>query len=45
MTLEVGSRWYKSPEQLFGYKKYSQAVDLWAAGCVIAELVIATRKN
>lgn len=43
LTLEVGSRWYKSPEQLFGYKKYGQAVDLWAAGCVIAELVIATR--
>ena len=42
LTLEVGSRWYKAPEILFGSKNYGQEVDLWALGCVIAELAIAT---
>ncbi|CAJ1367110.1 unnamed protein product [Effrenium voratum] len=31
--------WYRAPELLFGAKHYGQAVDLWSAGCVVAELL------
>ena len=41
LTLEVGSRWYKSPEILFGDRNYNQKLDMWQTGCVIAELAIA----
>ena len=30
--------WYRAPELLLGAKHYSKAVDMWAVGCVIAEL-------
>ena len=35
----VASRWYRSPELLFGSSKYTTAVDMWGAGCILAELV------
>jgi casein kinase II subunit alpha len=35
----VGSRSYKSPELLAGCSDYDCAVDIWAAGCVLAGLV------
>lgn len=46
-TLEVGTRyfwrgrdrWYKAPELLMGDRKYNEKIDIWAAGCVFAELV------
>ena len=38
LTLEVGSRWYKAPELLFGCKVYDYKIDLWSVGCIIAEL-------
>lgn len=38
-TNQVSTRWYKSPELLFGAKDYGPMIDIWAAGCVIAELV------
>ena len=30
--------WYKSPELLLGSTRYTNAVDIWSAGCVLAEL-------
>jgi len=30
--------WYRAPELLLGAKHYNKAVDIWAVGCVIAEL-------
>lgn len=35
-------RWYRSPELLFGAKEYSYAVDIWAVGCIFAELMLRT---
>lgn len=35
----VGTRWYRAPELLLGAKG-DAAVDLWAAGCTLAELVL-----
>lgn len=36
---EVATRWYRSPELLFGARKYGGAVDLWAVGCIFFELL------
>ncbi|KAL2823114.1 cell division protein kinase [Aspergillus granulosus] len=36
---DVGTTCYRPPEVLFGFKGYGTAVDLWAAGCVVAEAV------
>ncbi|KAI0071878.1 kinase-like protein [Panus rudis PR-1116 ss-1] len=30
--------WYRAPELLLGAKHYNKAVDIWAVGCVLAEL-------
>ena len=30
--------WYRAPELLLGAKHYTKAIDIWAVGCVIAEL-------
>jgi cell cycle related kinase len=38
-SLEVGTRWYKALEMLFGSKEYDQSVDIWAIGCIFAELM------
>lgn len=39
MSHQVATRWYRSPELLFGARRYSTAVDIWAVGAVIAELI------
>ena len=35
----VATRWYRAPELLVGDTQYGPAVDVWAIGCVIAELM------
>ncbi|KAI8987018.1 kinase-like domain-containing protein, partial [Pilobolus umbonatus] len=42
MTSQVVTRWYRSPELLFGAREYSYAVDIWAVGCIFAELMLRT---
>ncbi|EFJ17149.1 hypothetical protein SELMODRAFT_444958 [Selaginella moellendorffii] len=39
MTDCVGTRWYKAPELLYGSTSYNFAVDLWAVGCILGELI------
>ncbi|KAL8673136.1 MAG: hypothetical protein Q9168_002433 [Polycauliona sp. 1 TL-2023] len=36
---DVGTTCYRPPELLFGNKAYGCELDLWAAGCVVAEIV------
>lgn len=36
---DVGTTSYRAPELLFGYTSYGTAIDMWAAGCVVAEVV------
>ena len=31
--------WYRSPDLLLGAKHYTPAIDLWAVGCIFAELL------
>ena len=37
-TLDVGTKWYKAPEILFGKRYYTEKVDIWSMGCIFAEL-------
>jgi len=32
--------WYRAPELLYGAKFYGPSVDIWSAGCIIAELFL-----
>ncbi|XP_029955305.1 serine/threonine-protein kinase MAK isoform X2 [Salarias fasciatus] len=34
----VSTRWYRAPEVLLRSSKYSSPIDLWAVGCIMAEL-------
>ena len=34
----VATRWYRAPELLLGSRHYGVGVDVWAAGCVLAQL-------
>ncbi|KAF7504535.1 hypothetical protein GJ744_002091 [Endocarpon pusillum] len=36
---DVGTTSYRPPELLFGYKAYDTSLDLWAAGCTVAEMI------
>ncbi|KRT84351.1 protein kinase, partial [Oryctes borbonicus] len=35
----VATRWYRAPELLVGDTQYGTPVDVWAIGCVMAELI------
>jgi len=39
MTEYVCTRWYRAPEILVGWNCYSAAVDMWALGTIIGELI------
>lgn len=36
----ICSRYYRAPELIFGATEYSTAIDIWSAGCVLAELML-----
>ncbi|ORM39442.1 Extracellular signal-regulated kinase 2 [Babesia sp. Xinjiang] len=40
LTDYVATRWYRAPEILVGSTKYTKGVDMWAIGCILAELLI-----
>lgn len=33
------TRWYRAPEVLLSSSMYTKAVDIWSAGCILAELI------
>jgi len=39
-THVVVTRWYRAPELLYGAKNYGTGVDIWAVGCILAELLL-----
>lgn len=39
MTTRVVTLWYRPPELLLGANIYGVGVDLWSAGCILAELL------
>lgn len=40
LTHEVETLWYRAPEILLGQQRYTFSVDMWAVGCIFAELYI-----
>lgn len=34
--------WYRAPELLLGARHYTKAIDIWAIGCIFAELLVRT---
>ncbi|GIQ81312.1 hypothetical protein KIPB_002254 [Kipferlia bialata] len=36
----ICSRYYRAPELIFGATHYSFQIDMWSAGCVVAELLL-----
>uniref|UniRef100_A0A3B3T4Q1 mitogen-activated protein kinase n=1 Tax=Paramormyrops kingsleyae TaxID=1676925 RepID=A0A3B3T4Q1_9TELE len=39
MTGYVVTRWYRAPEVIFNWMHYTQTVDVWSAGCILAEMI------
>ena len=40
LSENVATKWYSAPELLMGSKEYTQSIDIWATGCVMAEIFI-----
>lgn len=40
LTARIGSRFYRAPEIVLCNKTYDFAVDIWAVGCILAELLL-----
>nr|AAA59387.1 extracellular signal-regulated protein kinase [Dictyostelium discoideum] len=39
MTEYVATRWYRAPEVILSWNKYTKAIDIWSVGCIFAELL------
>jgi len=39
LTEYVATRWYRAPEIMLSWKEYTKAVDVWAVGCIMAEIL------
>jgi len=40
LTDYIATRWYRAPEVILSWKKYTSAIDVWSVGCIFAELLI-----
>lgn len=45
MTGHVVTRWYRAPELILLEKDYGEAIDVWALGCIFAELLTMMKEN
>ncbi|KAF5101882.1 hypothetical protein DV451_002067 [Geotrichum candidum] len=39
MTEYVATRWYRAPEIMLTFQEYTKAIDMWSAGCILAEML------
>lgn len=39
LTEYVATRWYRAPEIMLSWKEYTQAIDVWSVGCILAEVL------
>jgi serine/threonine protein kinase len=39
MTEHVVTRWYRAPEVILSWGRYTKAIDVWSAGCIMAEIL------
>jgi serine/threonine protein kinase len=35
----IATRWYRAPEVVLSWQNYTKAVDIWSAGCILAEIL------
>ncbi|KAF5383738.1 hypothetical protein D9615_003523 [Tricholomella constricta] len=40
LTEYVATRWYRAPEIMLAFRRYSTAIDVWSIGCILAELLL-----
>lgn len=40
MSDYIATRWYRAPEVILSREKYTSAIDIWAVGCILAELLL-----
>lgn len=45
LTGHVVTRWYRAPELILLEKDYGEGIDLWAIGCIFAELLSMMKEN
>mmetsp|Transcript_13662 Transcript_13662/g.36695 ORF Transcript_13662/g.36695 Transcript_13662/m.36695 type:complete len:392 (-) Transcript_13662:456-1631(-) len=39
LTAYVATRWYRAPEIMLSWREYTNAVDVWSVGCILAEII------
>ena len=44
-SFHIFCRWYRPPELLFGARIYGTGVDIWAVGCILAELLLRVSES
>ena len=40
VTEYIATRWYRAPEILLNSNRYTQKVDIWSVGCIMAEILL-----
>lgn len=40
LTEYVATRWYRAPEIMLSARGYTKAIDVWAVGCILAEMYL-----
>ena len=45
LTGHVVTRWYRAPELILLETKYTEQIDMWSAGCILAELLGLMKEN
>ena len=40
LTTGIVTRYYRAPEILYGAQYYGPSIDMWSAGCILAELLL-----
>jgi len=45
LTGHVVTRWYRAPELIVLEKDYGEPIDVWAMGCIFAELLTMMKEN
>lgn len=45
LSTHISSRWYRSPEIILTQEFYDSKIDIWALGCIMAELLLKIEKE
>ena len=40
LTDYITTRWYRAPEVMISWADYTSAIDVWAVGCIFAEMIL-----